>query len=410
MSEHPFFFTWQAQRGAAPLVLERAEGVWLHTPEGRVLDLGSLTYQSNLGHGNPRVVEAVRRQAAELCESTPSAGYPAKGELARALLDRAPPGFSKVFFCLGGSDANENALKIARLVTGRYKALARYRSYHGATLGAAALSGDWRRAPIEPGPPGMIHVLDLDESLGDARTQIPRVLALEENVGAVFLEPVVGANGVLIPPPGYFAEVRAACDAHGALLVCDEVLTGFGRTGRFFALEHQGVTPDLITCGKAITAGYGVLGAVLVHERVARVFQDQVLVAGLTHYAHPLGVAAAREALAVYADEGLPERAAGLEGTLRAGLEALMEAHGAATGERTLGLLAALDLDLDDQGRARFAAALREEGVHAHLKGPRQLRRPGAALVLSPPLTISEAELAEGFARIDRALGAVARA
>ncbi|MEO0322672.1 MAG: aminotransferase class III-fold pyridoxal phosphate-dependent enzyme [Myxococcota bacterium] len=404
MSDHPFFYTWQAQRGAAPLELERAEGVWLHTPEGPVLDLGSLTYQSNLGHGHPRLIDAVRRQAGELCESAPHAVYPAKIELAEGLLAKAPPGFSKVFFCLGGSDANENALKIARLVTGRYKALARYRSYHGATLGAAALSGDWRRAPIEPGPPGMIHVLDLDESLGDARTQIPRVLALEENVGAVFLEPVVGANGVLIPPPGYFAEVRAACDAHGALLVCDEVLTGFGRTGRFFALEHQDAMPDLITCGKAITAGYGVLGAVLVHERVARVFEEQVLVAGLTHYAHPLGVAAALEALRVYADEGLVERAARLEAPLRAGLQRLVERHGPATGERTLGLLAALDLDLDDARRERFAAALRAARVHAHLKGPRQLRRPGAALVLSPPLTISEEELAEGFSRIDGAL------
>ncbi|MEM1415302.1 MAG: aminotransferase class III-fold pyridoxal phosphate-dependent enzyme [Myxococcota bacterium] len=402
---HPFFFTWQTQRGAAPLRLEGAEGVWLRTPEGPVLDLGSLTYQSNAGHGHPRIVEAVRQQAAELCESAPSAVYPAKVELAEALLAKAPDGFTKVFFCLGGSDANENALKIARLVTGRYKALARYRSYHGATLGAAALSGDWRRAPVEPGPPGMIHVLDLDDAVGG--TQIPRVLALEENVGAVFLEPVVGANGVLIPPEGYFAEVRAACDAHGALLVCDEVLTGFGRTGRFFALEHQGVAPDLITCGKAITAGYGVLGAVLVHERVARVFEDQVLVAGLTHYAHPLGVAAAREALRVYEDEGLVARAAALEAPLRAGLRAIVDDVEAATGERTIGLLAALDLDLDEVGRARLAAALGEERVHVHVKGERQLRRPGAAIVLSPPLTISEDELAEGLGRLRRALSRV---
>ena len=270
-------------------------------------------------------------------ETAHRAGVPveARHRAARELLAAAPEGFTKVFFTLGGSDANENALKIARLFTGRYKTITRYRSYHGASMGAASLSGDWRRAAVEPGLPGAIHVMDLDE--GVPGTQIPRVLELEENVGAVFLEPVVGANGVLIPPAGYFQEVREACDRHGALLVCDEVLTGFGRCGSFFAFERFDAQPDLITCGKAITAGYGTLGAVLVHDRVARFFEDEELVCGLTHYAHPLGVAAALESIRVYRDEGLVANALALEAPLLRLLETLP-----GTGARALGLLGAV--------------------------------------------------------------------
>ena len=224
MSDEPFFLTWQAQAGGAATELRGGDGVWMDTGAGRVLDLGALVYQANAGHGHRRIVEAVKAQADALCLAPPNAVYPAKRALAEALLAKAPPGFSKVFFCLGGSDANENAMKIARMVTGRHKCVARYRSYHGATLGASTLSGDWRRAPIEPALPGVVHVMDLDE--GVEGTQIPRVLALEEQVGAVFLESVVGANGVLIPPPGYYEAVRAACDAHGAHSQSRGVLCG----------------------------------------------------------------------------------------------------------------------------------------------------------------------------------------
>ncbi|MEM9069205.1 MAG: aminotransferase class III-fold pyridoxal phosphate-dependent enzyme [Myxococcota bacterium] len=398
---HPYFFTWQAQRGATPVQITGGEGAWFETDAGRVLDLGALVYQANAGHGHRRIIDAVKAQADSLCLATPSTDFPAKRELAEMLLAKAPPGFSKVFFCLGGSDANENALKIARLHTGRYKSIARYRSYHGASLGAVSLTGDWRRAPIEPGIPGVIHVLDLDE--GVAETQIPRTLALEENVGAVVLESVVGANGVLIPPPGYLEAVRSACDAHGALLILDEVLVGFGRTGRFFALDHFGVVPDMITVGKALTAGYGVLGAVLVHDRVAATFDERVLACGLTHYAHPLGVAAAREALRVYDDEGLVENAAALEPALRAGLEEVA-ARVANSRVRCLGLLGGAHVDFDAEQLARLRNALTAREVFVHVKGSQQIRGPGGMLILSPPLCISQAELEEGFRRIHAAL------
>lgn len=405
---HPYFFTWQAQRGAEPIALEGGRGAWMQVAGRAVLDLGALVYQANAGHGHARIVEAVKAQADELCLTMPSADYPAKRELAEQLLAKAPPGFSKVFFCLGGSEANENALKIARLHTGRYKAVSRYRSYHGATLGAVSLTGDWRRAEVEPGIPGVVHVLDLDD--GVPGTQIPRVLELEGDVGAVFLEPVVGANGVLIPPAGYFDEVRRSCDRHGALLVIDEVLTGFGRTGRFFAHEHFGVTPDLITVGKALTAGYGVLGAVLVHERVARTFEERVLACGLTNYAHPLGVAAAREALRVYDDEGLVQNAADLGPLLGELCADLVARFPFAQRHRSLGLLAGVDLDLSDAELQRLRAALWTHDVFAHVKGSRQMRRPGGALVLSPPLCVTADELREGFQRLAAALQDVAAA
>lgn len=393
-----FFFTWQSQRDARGTELLGGKGVWMKTDAGDVLDMGALVYQANAGHGHQRIIDAVKAQADRLCLAAPSSVYPAKRELAEALLAKAPEGFSTVFFCLGGSDANENALKIARLHTGRYKAVARYRSYHGATLGAVSLTGDWRRAPVEPGIPGIVHVMDLED---DRPTDIPRTLELEGEVGAVFLESVPGANGVVVPPKEDIQAIREACTKQGALLVMDEVLVGFGRTGKYFAFEHFDVTPDLITLGKAITAGYGVLGAVLVHDRVARTFDDRVLACGLTHYAHPLGVAAALEAMRVYDDEKLVENAA----TLAPKLEQLLGAlAGPVVSTRSIGLFGAADLQVDAAQLDTIRAALYREKVFVHLKGHKQTRRETAMLVVSPPLCITADELEEGFARITKAL------
>lgn len=393
-----FFFTWQSQRDARGTELLGGKGVWMKTDAGDVLDMGALVYQANAGHGHQRIIDAVKAQADRLCLAAPSSVYPAKRELAEALLAKAPEGFSTVFFCLGGSDANENALKIARLHTGRYKAVARYRSYHGATLGAVSLTGDWRRAPVEPGIPGIVHVMDLED---DRPTDIPRTLELEGEVGAVFLESVPGANGVVVPPKQDIQAIREACTKQGALLVMDEVLVGFGRTGKYFAFEHFDVTPDLITLGKAITAGYGVLGAVLVHDRVARTFDDRVLACGLTHYAHPLGVAAALEAMRVYDDEKLVDNAA----TLAPKLEQLLGAlAGPVVSTRSIGLFGAADLQVDAAQLDTIRTALHREKVFVHLKGHKQTRRETAMLVVSPPLCITADELDEGFARISKAL------
>lgn len=405
MSEYPFFFTWTAQNAAKPIELVGGEGAWFTTADGaRWLDLGALAYQVNVGHGNRRIVEAIKRQADALCLSTANAVFPAKVELAQRLLAMAGPGFSKVFFTLGGAEANENALKIARLVTGRLKNIARYRSYHGASMGALSLTGDWRRAPLEPGLPGVIHVQDcycdrcpFGQRVATCRrecaTNIGDVMRLEgpRSVAAVFLEPVPGANGVMVPPPEYWPLVRAACDAEGALLVADEVLTGFGRTGRPFGFQHWDVVPDLITAAKGLASGYATIGAVIVHERIAKHFDEQVLACGLTYYAHPVACAAAVETLKVYEDERLFENAARLGPVLRRELDDVAaRLAGVTTFVRSLGLLAALEVEAPLAAWGALGAELAARRLSLHVDGKR-----GTA-IFSPPLCIGEDELVTG--------------
>ncbi len=410
--DHPFFFTWTAQQDARPVELTGGEGAWFFTADGgKWLDLGALSYQANLGHGHPKMVAAIQRQAAELCLAPPTAVYPAKTELAARLLAMAPEGFSKVFFTLGGAEATENAIKIARMVTGRYKLVSRYRSYHGATMGALTLSGDWRRPPLEPGIPGVVHALDcrchacpfgktLSTCSRECASHIGEVMRLEGNVGAVILETIPGANGVMVPPPEYWPMVREACDREGALLIADEVLTGFGRTGRWLGIEHFGVTPDLITLAKGLTGGYAPLGAVLVHEKVARHFDDKVLLAGLTNYAHPLGCAAGLEAMRLYEDEGLIPRAAALETTLMGGLTRLAERHPERVrAVRGKGLLGAFDLSADASQWKKLRAGLHARRIHAHVYPSM------GHVIVSPPLVISAADLEAGIAGLAEAVG-----
>ena len=405
MTDYPFFFTWTAQQHAKPFELTGGEGAWFTTADGgRWLDLGALSYQVNAGHGNRRIVEAIKRQADQLCLSAPNAVFPAKTELARRLLAMAGPGFSKVFFTLGGAEANENALKIARLATGRHKLVSRYRSYHGASMGALSLTGDWRRPPLEPGLPGVVHVQDcycdrcpfgqrVETCRRECATNIGATMALEgpRSVAAVILEPVPGANGVLVPPPEYWPIVRRACDAEGALLIADEVLTGFGRTGKPFGFQHWDVVPDLITVAKGLASGYATIGAVIVHERVARHFDDHVLACGLTYYAHPTACAAALETLQVYEDLAMYENAARLGPVIRRELDAIAARLPAPAFVRSLGLLAALELEAPAEAWARLSAQLAERRLSLHIDGKR-----GTA-IFAPPLCITEEELVTGM-------------
>lgn len=407
----PYFTTWSVQpQGRLPEILE-GKGCRFRTDQGWWLDFASLSYQANLGHGHPRMVEAIKRQADKFCLTLPNHDFAAKRELAEKLLALAPPGFDRVFFTLGGSEANENALKIARLVTGRYKTVSRYRSYHGASLGALSLSGDYRRPPLEPVIPGGIHALDCycfrcpfghprDSQNLSCAEQFDTILGLDGNVGAVFLEPIPGANGVLIPPKGYWKRVRQLCDKHGALLVADEVLTGFGRTGRWLGIDHEEVVPDMITMAKGLTGGYAPLGAVLVHERLSRHFDSQKLLCGLTYYGHPLSCAAANEAIDIYREEGLIEQAAAHEAPFRSGLEAIARAvPGTDYDVRVRGLLGAVEWrEAISEGFAPFFAELSQrlaqERIHAFVKPDTGM------LILAPPLVTSRAELDEGLARI----------
>ncbi|HEU4728910.1 MAG TPA: aminotransferase class III-fold pyridoxal phosphate-dependent enzyme [Kofleriaceae bacterium] len=402
--EYPFFFTWSAQNAVKPVELVGGEGAWFTTADGaRWLDLGSLSYQVNAGHGRRRIIDAIKRQADQLCLSTAHAVFPAKLELAERLLALAGPGFSKVFFTLAGAEANENAIKIARMVTGRHKLISRYRSYHGASMGALALTGDWRRPALEPALGGVVHVQDcycdrcpfgqrVETCARECASHIGTTMKLEgaRSVAAVIIEPVPGANGVLVPPPEYWPMVRAACDAEGALLIADEVLTGFGRTGKPFAHQHWNVTPDIITCAKGITSGYQPLGAVIVHERVARHFDENILGCGLTYYAHPTACAAGVETLKVYEEERLFDNAARLGPVLRRELDAVAARLAVQTFVRGLGLLAALELDAPAAAWTRLGHELAARKLSLHDDGRR------GTCIFAPPLCITEDELVQG--------------
>lgn len=398
----PYFYTWSKQNEAKSLNINGGKGVRFTCSDGSTwLDFGALSYQANLGYGNTRIQNAMKSQCDRLLLTVPNADFPEKIELANKLLAQAPSGFSKVFFTLGGAEAIENAIKMARLFTGRYKTLSRYRSYHGATMGALSLSGDFRRAPLEPALPGAIHVLDCYESRlpgganeiagGGSAEAIERTLALEENIGAVFLEPVPGANGVLVPPQGYWESVRASCDKHGALLVADCVLNGFGRLGTWYGYEAVGkATPDIITLSKGLTAGYAPLGAVLVHDKIAKHFDDHFLYAGLTFYGHPIGIAAGLEAVNIYTEEKSFEHVAQTAPVFASEIAALQDAHPHLFSRtRVLGLLGGFEMKRED------LLSLSAKLANAHLFVHTQLSN--NTLILSPPIVISGSELKEGF-------------
>lgn len=402
-NDYPFFFTWSAQHAAKPIEITGGDRATFTTSDGaRWLDLGALSYQVNAGHGRQRIVDAIKAQADQLCISAPNAVYPAKVELAQRLLKMAGPGFTKVFFTLGGAEANENALKIARQVTGRLKLMSRYRSYHGASMGALALTGDWRRPALEPALGGVVHVQDcycdrcpfgqqLETCHRECASNIHSTMQLEgdKSVAAIFLEPVPGANGVLVPPPEYWPMVRKACDEQGALLIADEVLTGFGRTGKPFGFQHWDVTPDIITTAKGLASGYATIGAVIVHERVAKYFDEHVLACGLTYYAHPTACAAALETMKLYEDERLYENAEALGPVLRRELEAIRARVGGFV--RSLGLLGCLEVEAPAAAWATLNKELAARKLSLHIDGKR-----GTA-IFAPPLCITENELVQGL-------------
>ncbi|HVR63352.1 MAG TPA: aminotransferase class III-fold pyridoxal phosphate-dependent enzyme [Polyangia bacterium] len=411
------FYTWSAQRTAVPLEIVEGQGARFSTADGaRWFDLGSMTWNAILGHGHPRLRKALADAAARGTLAYPNSVFPAKARAGELLVEVAPPGMAKTFICLSGAEANENAVKMARLFTGRHKIVARTRSYHGATLAMLSLSGDPRREPFEPGLPGVVRMgdpycfrcpfgkeprtchhecaEDLEAALMDEGP---------ETVAAVILEGIVGANGVFTPPPGYWKKIRAICDRHGVLLIADEVLSGFGRTGRWFAVDHDGVTPDLMTVAKGVTAGYAPGGAVVVTERIARHFDDDVLWCGLTAYAHPLVCEAIVATIETLRDEQLVARAAALSTWLRPRLEALAAARPIVGEVRGLGLLWALELcqpgtrqPLGGAALGRVAAALRRRHLHMHKRDN--------LIYIAPPLVITEAELHAALDEIGGAL------
>jgi taurine--2-oxoglutarate transaminase len=419
LSRQYTLYDWSAQSTVTPIPVDHAEGVYFYTPDGkRFLDFASQLMSVNVGHGHPAVIEAIQCQAAKLSYISPFMAHEPRARLGKELAAILPGDMDKVFFTLSGAESNESAIKIARLYTGRQKILARYRSYHGATAGAITLTGDPRRWPAEPGIPGVIHVLDpyhglsrpLD-SAGESLAYLDEVIQLEgpATIAAVILEPVTGTNGILIPPDGYLQGVRELCDRYGIVLIADEVMTGFGRTGEWFAVNHWDVVPDLMTMAKGLTSSYVPLGAVGMRHQIAEHFTTNVFHTGLTYNSHPLGCAAALANLQIYRDEGLIENARRLGKVMAERHQTLRQRHPSVGAVRNIGLFGVLELVRDRAGTEPLA---RYNGTSPEMQAfDRRLRELGLytmvrwhMVMTNPPLSITEEELDDGFAIIDEAL------
>ncbi|MET0135362.1 MAG: aspartate aminotransferase family protein [Kibdelosporangium sp.] len=422
------FHSWSAQRALAPAVVAGGEGAWFWTEDGtRYLDFSSQLVNLNMGHQHPRVVAAIQEQAATLCTVAPSFGNAARGEAARLIAEVAPGDLSHVFFTNGGTEANEHAVRMARLATGRHKILAAYRSYHGATTGSITLTGDPRRWPNEPAMPGVVRFFgpyayrsafyaESEAQEGErALRHLEEVFMLEgpQTIAAVVLETVVGTNGILVPPDGYLAGVRDLCDRHGVLLICDEVMSGFGRCGEWFAVDRWNVTPDLITFAKGVNSGYVPLGGVVLGPRVYEAFAERAYPGGLTYSGHPLARAAAVATIEAMREENVNERVRRLgEEVVRPRLAKLQERHPSVGEVRGLGLFWAIELVKDRATREMLvpynaageaakpmlevAAACKSAGLWPFTHFNR--------LHVVPPCVTSEKDLADGLDVIDDAL------
>jgi len=409
---------YAAQDAVNPIPVAKAKGVYFWTPEGkRFLDFNSQLMSVNIGHGDPRVIAAITEQAQKVTYVTPSMTTEVRARLGAKLAGLTPGDIDAFFFTNGGAEANENAFKIARAVTGRQKILARYRSYHGGTAAAIAATGDprgWSQPPM----PGIVHVLDPyhgvargSDDAATALSYLEEVIQLEgpHTIAAFILETVTGTNGILVPPDGYMQGVRALCDKYGILMIADEVMAGFGRTGKWFAIEHWGVVPDMITMAKGLTSSYIQLGAVGVRRAIADHFKDKMFPGGLTYSSHPVACAAALATIAVYEEDGLIAKAqqtGELLKTLHADLAAKHPSIGAT---RSIGLFGIIELVRNRQtleplaplnGTSPEMAALgkffRDEGLFTFVRWN--------YFFTNPPLCISDEELREGLAIIDRGL------
>ena len=415
------FFSWSAQAKINPIVIDHAEGIHFWDPDGkRYIDFNSQLMSINIGHGNKRVAEAIAEQAHKLAFAAPQFATEVRGRLGQLLSEVTPGDLKKFFFTLGGAEANENALRMARMVTGRQKVMAYHRSYHGATAGAISVTGDPRRWANEPGVPGVIRVLDPwrwargePEPVADHLAYIEEVIQYEgpHTIAAFIMETVTGTNGILIPPDGYLEGIRELCTRHGIVMICDEVMAGFGRTGRWFAVDHWGVVPDLMTMAKGLTSSYLPLGAVAMSPKIADFFNEKVYFGGLTYSSHPISCAAAIAAVNVLRDDDLVGNAARLDPVLKELLAGLQARHPSVGTVRSIGLFGVFELVRSRDTMEPMAPFNGSSPEMAALES--QLRADGLYTMLhwnqvftNPPLCITEDQLREGFAVIDRALDA----
>ena len=430
LSKEHVFYTWSAQAKVNPIAVKRAKGVYFwDLNDKRYLDFNSMTMCVNIGHGDERVIQAMQEQVAELPYAAPGMTSKARALASKMVAEITPhQALSKVLFTLGGADANENAIKLARGYTGRHKILARYRSYHGATAGAMAATGDPRRVVWEPNlMTGVVHFLDPyryrstfhrttpditeEDFTQDYLNHLEEIIQYEgpQTIAAILMETVTGTNGIIIPPEGYMQGVRALCDKYGIVMIADEVMSGFGRTGKWFAVEHWDVVPDMITMAKGLTSAYAPLGAVAMKPEIAAAFNERVFESGLTYTSHPVSLAAAIANIHVMKEDRLVERAAEMGRVLKRMLTDLGEAHRSVGDVRSIGLFGILELVKDRNTKEPVApwngsspemTALKKYCLDHGLF----LYTHWHTVLIIPPLIITEQQLKEGFEVLDQAL------
>ncbi len=418
------FWTWSAQGAVDPIPVVRAEGIYFWDADGkRYVDMNSQAMCSNIGHGNRRVIEAIKNQAEELAYVGPSAATRIRAEIGPLLAAHTPGDLDTFLFTLSGAEANENAIKLARAFTGRHKIITRYRSYHGASAGAGTLTGDPRRWGGEPGIPGVVRAFDpygyrctfrrdgCRECPMYCLSHIEEIIQFEgpHNIAAVLIESITGANGLIVPPDGYLQGLRELCNQYDILLICDEVMSGFGRSGAWFAVDHWGVVPDMITMAKGFTSAYLPLGCVAMSGRIAAHFEKRAFSGGLTYNSHPMCLAAAVANLRVLEEDDLVGNSRRL-GAVMADLHRELKGRHPSVGDvRSLGLFGVIELVKNRASRepmspfngsspvmAQLGAFLKDNGMAAFQRWN--------YLFTIPPLCISEEQLREAFALIDRGL------
>jgi taurine--2-oxoglutarate transaminase len=418
-------FAWSKQKGISPIAVKSAKGVYMYDyDDKRYIDFSSGLMNVNIGHGNQRITEAVVKQMQEVSYVTPYCVTKVRGELGKKLAEICPGDLNKAFFTLCGATSNEAAIKLARLYTGRHKILSRYQSYHGATYGTLSVGGDPRKLPDDSQQaPNFVHIdipyryrwnHDEESMLTDSVAQLERVIAYEGpgNIAAIMLEGESGTSGCLQYPVGYLAAVREICDKHGILIIIDEVMSGFGRTGKWFGFENHGIVPDMVTMAKGITSGYIPFGCLMVTDKIASRYDDTVLATGMTYAAHPVGCAAALETLKIYEDENLIENAVEMGKYMDAQAAILMEKHPSIGDFRNTGLLGCFELVKNRTTKepmapfnarpeemavmSKVAAKIKELGMYTFVRW--------SYVFVAPPLCVTKDQIDEGLAIISEAL------
>ena len=423
------FWTWSAQSRVKPIPIKSAKGVYFWDVNGkRYLDLNSMVMCVNIGHGDERVINAMIDQAKELPFAGPHFATKPRALLGKKLAEILPEGLTKYLYTLGGADANENAIKLARAYTGKHKILTRYRSYHGASYGAVALTGDPRRTAWEPAVmPGVVHFLDpyryrstfhqnqveiSEEAFArDYLNHLEEIVQYEgaHTIAAIMLESVTGTNGIIVPPEGYIKGVREICNRNNILMIADEVMSGFGRTGEWFAVNHWDVVPDIMTMAKGLTSGYAPLGLVAMKPEIAATFNEKVYEGGLTYNGHPISLAAAIAVIDVMQQDKLVEKARESGEILKGMLQDLKEKHRSVGDVRSIGLFAAIEVVKNRHTKEPAApfggSSLEMSALHQFLlDNGVYLSTHWNIILLIPPLIITQAQLAEGMSLIDQAL------